>query len=354
MTVELDAIKSLAVDGVELKKLYANNQLVWKRASAWRRQLDLYPRAVRSDEEGNLYVLASSKVESSAAKVLEYKLIKLNGQGEIVFSISISDIPKNNYAYDRGFCVVENKIYLAKYNSFVALDKENGETLMEIDSTYGNPIGNKPFVSYNLFMLIAEFYDIRTVDTDLMVIKKQNLVITQEWGFVRDIKVFRGVHYILTSRYLYSSSDDLEIVRMYTFSTTSSDDSLCAFDVDETGFYILATDSLTKYDYDFNIIWSVSLSGPPKGTGSLVVTQGKVVTKTNVNILIYNTENGELLYSKVDTNSLFQIAGSQTRDFPMSFFLAPLQDDYFCSLSYDEKCVYKLELGDEDTYENLD
>lgn len=353
MTVHLPNIKKLFVGDRELKKLYKGDQLIWRGSMGWRKQLDLYPRAVRSDEEGNLYVLASSKVESSVAKVLEYKLIKLNGQGEIVFSINISDIPGNNYAYDRGFCVVENKIYLAKYNSSVVLDKENGETLMEINSTYENPIGNKPFVSYNLFMLIARTYEIRTVDTDLMVIKKQDLV-TQAEGYVRDIKVFRGVHYILTSRYLYSSSDDLEIVRMHTFSTTSSNDNLCAFDVDETGFYILATDSLTKYDYDFNIIWSVSLSGPPKGMGSLVVTQGKVVTKANVNILIYNTENGELLYSKVDTNSLFQIAGSYTYKFPTSFFLAPLQDDYFCSLSYDEKCVYKLELGDEDTYENLD
>lgn len=338
MTVELDAIKSLAVDGVELKKLYANNQLVWKRASAWRRQLDLYPRAVRNDGEGNLYVLASSKVQSTG-KPDQLKMIKLTSDGEIIFSIDLKKLETNADYSQKGFVIVDGYIYISIYEYVFQLNAIDG-TLVKKVALKNDGFVHTEKIGNDIVLMTPDDGMISTYESfsiPTLVVKKNGY-----FGHdVIDSKVYKNVLYILSNIYqaLFYVDGNFKTNKVVSDIPGSP----YVLEIDDTYFYVCNGYDLMKYDkVTKKLIWQTS--APGSATGSLFIVDDRIILESRGGFFIYEKTKGELVFSKPKTSALPELSNK---------LLANIEDRYFCRLAYDEKAVYKLELGDEDNYENL-
>lgn len=343
MTIDLQNIKKLFVGNQELKKLYKGNQLIWQHASAWRRQLDLYPRAVRNDEDGNLYVLASSKVQSTGVPA-QLKMIKLDEDGIVLFSTDLKKLNTNSSYDQAGFIVVGDYIYIPIYNYLFQIDKKDG-TLVEKVALKNNGFVHTEKIGNDIVLMTpgdGMFSTYESFSIPNLVMKKYGTVVYD----VVDSKVNKNTLYLLSfmENVLRCVDEDFkgelisEILPDFSY----------AFEIDDTYFYVCNKYNLIKYDkVTKKQIWQTSSSSSVTGnlTGSLFIVNNRLILENGAGFFIFESTKGELIFSKQKASNLPRYSNKS---------LAVLEDRYFCRLAYDEKAVYKLELGDEDNYENLD
>lgn len=340
MTIDLQNIKKLFVGDRELKKLYANNQLVWKRASAWRRQIDLYPRAVRSDGEGNLYVLASSKVQSTG-KPDQLKMIKLDEDGMVLFSIDLKKLETNADYSQKGFVIVDGYIYISIYNYLFQIDKKDG-TLVKKVALKNNGFVHTEKIGNDIVLMtpddgLVSTYESFSIPT--LVVKKNGIFAYD----VIDSKVYKNVLYLLSNVYQALFYVDKDFSTKLNLNDIPG--SPYAFEIDDTYFYVCNESNLIKYNrVTKEPIWQTSSSVTGILTGSLFIVNNRLILENGAGFFIFESTKGELIFSKQKASNLPMYSNKS---------LAVLEDRYFCRLAYDEKAVYKLELGDEDNYENL-
>lgn len=340
MTHYLTPLKQLYVDNHELKKLYANDKLIWRKEIAWKKKLDMNPSVVKIDEYGFVYVLLG-KYE---------RILKLTKEGFLVasFNTGISAMT----ILEKNLLVANGKIYVYTYPDLYIFNSENGDKVQTISlDTYVSAI------DYNDNFIVRY-----TNERSGCVIYNENFeLIKSEYNsrvFVDSKVLDNGNWYGLdvTSQSILKIDKEYKISKSLTIPTLSG--YYCGFDFYENNYYILTTERLAKIAEDGTILWSINVDNSNVNNsyqlgfypGSIIVEKCKIIVRMTSGLFVYGTSEGELLYYKKGKESLWN-SGSSAQN--AKYLLSKSDNGFFYNLAYDEKAVYKLELGDEDNYENL-